>query len=272
MREAEVRGQMDGECAGIRWETNDRTLVLTIDRQDRRNALDPAAHHQLATLFDGFANSDTHLVAIVTGAGDRAFCAGSDLTVKAGLDRANLPNTGFAGLAERFDLTKPVIAAVNGDAIGGGMEIVLACDLCVAVSTARFALPEPRVGLAASGGLHRLARQVPQKWAMELALTGRMFSAEEAAAMGVVNQIAPAGEDRRGVLAMAREMAELVCQNAPLALWATKEMMMAGLDQPTLEAAYAARYPTFDVMLGSDDAVEGRAAFLQKRKPQWLGR
>ncbi len=157
-----------------------------------------------------------------------------------------------------------MIAAVNGDAIGGGMEIVLACDLCVAVPTARFALPEPRVGLAASGGLHRLARQVPQKWAMELALTGRMFSAEEAAAMGVVNQIAPAGEDRGGVLAMAREMAELVCQNAPLALRATKEMMMAGLDQPTLEAAYAARYPTFDVMLGSDDAAEGRAAFLQK--------
>ena len=214
---------MEGACAGIRWETTGRTLVLTIDRQDRRNALDPDAHHQLADLFDAFAESDAHLVAIVTGAGDRAFCAGSDLSVAASLERANLPSTGFAGLAERFDLTKPVIAAVNGDAIGGGMEIVLACDLCVAVPAARFALPEPRVGLAASGGLHRLARQMPQKWAMEFALTGRMFSAEEAAAMGVVNRIAPVGAG--GALAMAREMAEMICGNAPLAVQATKQMM-----------------------------------------------
>jgi enoyl-CoA hydratase/carnithine racemase len=261
---------MEGACAGIRWETTDRTLVLTIDRQDRRNALDPDAHHQLATLFDSFAGNDRHLVAIVTGAGDRAFCAGSDLSVAASLDRANLPSTGFAGLAERFDLTKPVIAAVNGDAIGGGMEIVLACDLCVAVPGARFALPEPQVGLAASGGLHRLARQMPQKWAMEVALTGRLFSAEAAAAMGIVNRIAPVGAG--GALAMAREMAEMICGNAPLAVRATKEMMMTGLDLPDLETAYAAHYPTFEAMLESEDAAEGRAAFLQKRKPQWLGR
>ena len=263
---------MEGEFAGIRWETNDRTLVLTIDRQDRRNALDPDAHHQLATLFDSFAGSDSHLVAIITGAGDRAFCAGSDLTVKAGLDRANLPDTGFAGLAERFDLIKPVVAAVNGAAIGGGMEIVLACDLCVAVPSARFALPEPRVGLAASGGLQRLARQLPRKWAMELALTGRIFTADEAAAMGVVNRIVPAGDRSGGALAAAMEMAALICEGAPLAVRATKEMMMTGLDQPALEAAYAARYPTFEAMLESDDAAEGRAAFLQKRKPRWQGR
>ena len=263
---------MEGEFAGIRWETNNRTLVLTIDRQDRHNALEPDAHHQLATLFDSFAGSDSHLVAIITGAGDRAFCAGSDLTVKAGLDRANLPDTGFAGLAERFDLIKPVIAAVNGDAIGGGMEIVLACDLCVAVPLARFALPEPRVGLAASGGLHRLARQLPRKWAMELALTGRIFTADEAAAMGVVNRIVPAGDRSGGALAAAMEMAALICEGAPLAVRATKEMMTTGLDQPALEAAYAARYPTFEAMLESDDAAEGRAAFLQKRKPRWQGR
>ena len=263
---------MQGAAAGIRWRTDDRILILTIDRQDRRNALDPDAHHQLAGLFDGFAASDLHRVAIVTGAGDKAFCAGSDLTVKAGLDRANLPETGFAGLAERFDLDKPVIAAVNGDAIGGGMEIVLACDLCVTVPGARFALPEPRVGLAASGGLHRLARQVPQKWAMEFALTGRMFSAEEALTMGIVNRIAPPDVNRGGALAMAREMAELICRNAPLAVRATKEMMTGGLGSPDLEAAYAARYSAFEAMLASDDAAEGRAAFLQKRQPRWQGR
>lgn len=263
---------MQGHAAGIRWETQDRLLVLTIDRQHRRNALDPDAHHQLASLFDRFADSDAHLVAIITGAGDRAFCSGSDLSVEAGLDRGNLPSTGFAGLTERFDLLKPVIAAVNGDAIGGGMEIVLACDLCVAVPTARFSLPEPRVGLAASGGLHRLARQLPLKQAMELALTGRMLTADEAVGIGIVNQLSPSPADDGGALALALETGALICENAPLAVRATKEMMMRGLDSSGLEAAYAAQYPAFETMLASEDAREGRLAFLQKRNPEWRGR
>ena len=263
---------MQGNAAGIRWKTEGRTLILTIDRQNRRNALDPDAHHHLAGLFDEFAASHAHLVAIITGAGDKAFCAGSDLTVEDGVDRANLPKTGFAGLAERFELVKPVIAAVNGDAIGGGMEIVLACDLCVAVPTARFSLPEPRVGLAASGGLHRLARQLPLKQAMELALTGRMFTADEAVVMGIVNRLSPSRAGASGTLAMALDMAALICENAPLAVQATKEMMMCGLDLPNLETAFAARYPAFEVMLASDDAREGRLAFLQKRRPKWRGR
>ena len=263
---------MQGKAAGIRWETQDRTLILTIDRPHRRNALDPEAHHQLASLFDTFALNDTLLVAIITGTGDKAFCSGSDLSVEAGLDRANLPPTGFAGLAERFDLTKPVIAAVNGDAIGGGMEIVLACDLCVAVPSARFSLPEPRVGLAASGGLHRLARQVPLKQAMEIALTGRMFAADELVGMGVVNQLSPSPTGGANVLALALETATLICENAPLAVRATKQMMMRGLDLPDLEAAFATRYPAFEAMLASEDASEGRLAFLQKRHPKWRGR
>ena len=263
---------MQGHAAGIRWKTQDQTLILTIDRQSRRNALDPEAHHQLASLFDKFADSDTLLVAIITGAGDKAFCAGSDLSAEAGLDRASLPRTGFAGLAERFDLIKPVIAAVNGDAIGGGMEIVLACDVCVAVPESRFGLPEPRVGLAASGGLHRLARQVPLKKAMELALTGRMFTADEAVDMGVVNRLSPSRAGAGGVLAMALETAALICKNAPLAVRATKQMMMHGLDLPDLEAAFAAPYPAFETMLGSQDSREGRLAFLQKRNPEWRGR
>ena len=192
--------------------------------------------------------------------------------MEAGLDRANLPPTGFAGLAERFDLIKPVIAAVNGDAIGGGMEIVLACDLCVAVPSARFSLPEPRVGLAASGGLHRLARQVPLKQAMEIALTGRMFAADELVGMGVVNQLSPSPTGGADVLALALETATLICENAPLAVRATKQMMMRGLDLPDLEAAFATRYPAFEAMLASEDASEGRLAFLQKRHPKWRGR
>ena len=261
---------MDGEAAGIRWETRDGVLVLTIDRQDRRNALDPGAHHQLADLFDRFATSDQHHVAIITGAGERAFCAGSDLSVEAGLDRDNLPSSGFAGLTERFDLSKPVIAAVNGDAVGGGMEIVLACDLCVAVPDARFGLPEPRVGLAASGGLHRLCRQIPLKLAMECALTGRMFSAEEARGMGIVNRLAKSGPG--GAVDDAMAMASLILANAPLAVRATKQMIVEGLGAPDLEAAFAARYPAFEAMLNSADASEGRAAFLQKRRPIWQGK
>ena len=245
---------------------------MTIDRQHRRNALHPEAHHQLASLFDTFAVSDKLLVAIITGAGNKAFCSGSDLSVEAGLDRANLPPTGFAGIAERFDLIKPVIAAVNGDAIGGGMEIVLACDMCVAVPSARFSLPEPRVGLAASGGLHRLARQMPLKQAMEIALTGRIFAADELVGMGVVNQLSPSPTGGADVLALALETARLICKNAPLAVRATKQMMMRGLDLPDLEAAFATRYPAFEAMLASEDASEGRLAFLQKRHPKWRGR
>ena len=161
---------------------------------------------------------------------------------------------------------------MNGDAIGGGMEIVLACDLCVAVPSARFSLPEPRVGLVASGGLHRLARQVPLKQAMEIALTGRMFTADELVGMGVVNQLSSSLTGCANALATALETAALICENAPLALRATKQMMMGGLDLPDLETAFATRYPAFEAMLVSEDAREGRLAFLQKRHPKWRGR
>ena len=135
-----------------------------------------------------------------------------------------MPATGFGGLTERFDLDKPVIAAVNGDAIGGGLELVLACDLAIAARHARFGLPEPRVGLAAHGGLHRLARQIPLKQAMGIALTGRLLSAEEALAYGLLNAVVDAAE-------LAAEVARwtgALLAAAPLALRATKQMMLAG--------------------------------------------
>jgi crotonobetainyl-CoA hydratase len=259
---------MNGMADGISWATQGHILVVTIDRPARRNALDPAAHHQLASLFDAFATNDALHVAIITGAGDKAFCAGSDLTNARGLRRSSLPVTGFAGLAERFDLIKPVIAAVNGDAIGGGLEVVLACDLCVARAGARFALPEPRVGLAASGGLHRLARHLPRKWVMELALTAQMFDAEDARRLGIVNRITAPGQ----ALAMAIELAQIISQNAPLAVQATKQMIDQGLTEADLRVAFAGTYPAFDRMQDSEDAREGRAAFLEKRPPKWQGR
>ena len=256
---------MEGNQANITWKTHRNILIVTIDNQKRRNALNPEAHHCLASIFDEFSSDSNIQVAIITGAGDKAFCSGSDLSVEDSLRRENLPLSGFGGIAERFDLIKPVIAAVNGDAIGGGLEIVLACDLCVAVRNARFALPEPRVGLAASGGLHRLVRQIPEKLAKEIALTARMFSAEDAYRFGLANILCETGSALTQAILLANE----ICRGAPLAVKATKQMMDQGRQIAELEKAFAATYPAFDRMINSVDADEGRRAFLEKREPSW---
>ena len=173
------------------------------------------------------------------------------------MQRESLPRSGFGRFAERFDLTKPVIAAVNGDAVGCGLEIVLACDLCVAALNARFALPEPRVGLAASSGLHRLMRQISEKHAKELALTARMFSAEDAYRFGLVNILCEPGLALTRALSLAQE----ICKGAPLALQATKQMIDQGRGITELETAFATTYPAFERMINSLDADEGRRAF-----------
>ena len=176
----------------------DGVTTITLNRPDRMNAITMPMHHELQMAFDEFASDATQRVAIVTGAGERAFCAGSDLkdsVERGGFSGADdYPKNGYAGIAERFDLDKPVIAAVNGVALGGGFEIVLACDLVIAADTAIFGLPEPLVGaVALGGGLHRLARQIPLKQAMGLILTGRLtgrkFDAHEAHRLGLVNEI-----------------------------------------------------------------------------------
>ena len=247
-------------------------LTVTLNRPEVMNALHPEAHAELASIFDDFAKDDELRLAVITGAGDRAFCTGSDLKAlgemgaETGAD--DMPASGFAGLTERFDLTKPVIAAVNGHAIGGGLEILLACDLVIAVEDASFGLPEPKVGLAASGGLHRLARQVPLKQAMEIALTGRLFSAQKALAYGLVNAVVPRDE----LNAETGRWCDQLLKNAPLSLKATKQMMLQGLDTPSLAAAFATDYPEYDAMLKSADAREGPRAFAEKRKPHWKGR
>ena len=243
-------------------------LTIRINRPEVRNALNPAAHAEMAAALDAFGADDGLLVAVLTGVGDKAFCVGSDLKVRAQSGRDEMPSTGFGGIAERFDLSKPVIAAVNGDAIGGGLEIVLACDIAVAVEGARFGLPEPKVGLVASGGLHRLARGIPDKWAMEIALTGRLFGADEALRLGLINRVVAPGALEAEVAALAAGIAA----NAPLSIKATKQMMKRGLEHPSLQAAFAARYPAYDAMLASEDAVEGPRAFAEKREPRWQGR
>ncbi|WP_411288012.1 enoyl-CoA hydratase-related protein, partial [Phenylobacterium sp.] len=208
--------------------------IFTLNRPEVMNALHSPAHFELGEAFDAFAADPEQWVAIVTGAGERAFSAGNDLKHQAGGGKMGSPPSGFAGLTSRFDLTKPLIAAVNGVAMGGGFEIALACDLIIAADTATFALPEPRVGLAAlAGGLHRLPRQIGTKRALGMILTGRRVSAAEGLDLGFVNEVVPAAE----LMAAARRWAGQIIELSPMSIRASKEAVYRGLDEPTLAAA-----------------------------------
>jgi len=251
-------------------ERDGRLLVVTIDRPEVMNALHPPANAELAKVFDEFAADPDLWVAIITGAGDRAFSAGNDLKFQASSGKpVATPATGFAGLTSRFDNSKPVIAAVNGVAMGGGFEIALACDLIVASENAVFALPEPRVGMAALvGGIHRLPRQIPLKQAMGMMLTGRRVGAAEALSLGFVNEVVPHAK----LMAAARRWADRILECAPLSVRATKQAALAGLDHASVEAAMGASYDDIRTMVKSEDFIEGPRAFAEKRPPAWKGR
>ena len=253
-----------------RVEREGHLTIVTIARPERMNSLHPPANRELAEVFDAFAEDPEQWVAIITGAGERAFCAGNDLKHQAsGGEMSGQPTTGFAGLTARYDLVKPVIAAVNGVAMGGGFEICLACDLIVAAENAVFALPEPRVGLAAlAGGMHRLPRQIPLKQAMGMLLTGRRVPAREGRELGFVNEVVPEGE----ALAGARRWAEMILECAPLSVRASKQAALLGLAHADLQKAQAERYEQLGQMLRSEDFVEGPRAFAEKRPPRWKGR
>lgn len=252
-------------------ERDGHILTVTINRPEVMNALHPPANAELAGVWDEFAGDDELWVGIVTGAGDRAFSAGNDLKYQAaGGNMSGQPRSGFAGLTSRFDLDKPVIAAVNGVAMGGGFEIALACDLIVASDQALFALPEPRVGLAAlAGGLVRLPRTIPLKQAMGMILTGRRVSAHEGKELGFVTDVVRHAE----LMKAAREWAEQILECSPVSVRASKQTVMRSLDIPnTGEAMDLSRYPAIGDMLRSEDFIEGPLAFAQKRPPQWKGK
>jgi enoyl-CoA hydratase/carnithine racemase len=245
-------------------------FTVTMNRPEVLNSLHPMANAELGEVFDDFAADPDLWVAIITGAGDRAFSAGNDLkhTARSSGELA-VPPRGFGGLTSRFDLAKPVIAAVNGVAMGGGFEIALACDIIVASEKAIFALPEPRVGLAAlAGGIHRLPRQIGLKHAMGMLLTGRRVSAREGMQLGFVNEVVAPDE----LLSAARRWAEQIAECAPLSVRASKEAALAGLDAPSLEEAMSRRYEAIVTMIKSEDFVEGPRAFAEKRDPVWKGR
>lgn len=252
-----------------RYEVDGPLLTLTIDRPEVLNAMHPDAHREFADALDRYADDAALRVAIVTGAGERAFCVGTDLKALAATGDHAKPATGFAGITHRFDLWKPVIAAVNGLCLGGGMEILAACDLAIAAEHAQFGLPEVRVGLAALGGglLQRLPRQIGMKDAMGLILTGNRIYAEEARRIGLLNEVVPAPE----LMDRARALAHAILACAPLAVQASKQVVLQSLAQANLATTMHEDYPLAQRMLASDDAREGPKAFAEKRPPNWTG-
>lgn len=248
-------------------ERRGHVLEVTLNRPDAMNALHSAVHFELHEIWDEYERDPDLWVAIITGAGNRAFCSGNDLKVTAKGGDMSIPPSGFAGLCSRFDRTKPVIAAVNGVAMGGGLEIVLACDLAVAAASARFALPEVKVGLyAAAGGVQRLTRQIGRKAAMELVLTGRHFDAAEARTLGVINDVVDGD-----AIAAARALADRLLENSPSAIRASKEALNRLEELESLDEAMEANGRIFGRLMRTRDFREGVAAFAEKRKPEWSG-
>ncbi|SEB61962.1 enoyl-CoA hydratase [Pseudomonas marginalis] len=240
--------------------------TVTLNRPEKMNALPPKAHYELSELFDRLCDQTDVRVVIVKGNG-RAFCAGQDLKDNLTDNVLDLPSTGFAGLTWRDDYPLPLIAAVNGAAMGGGFELALACDLIIASEAAYFALPEPKVGWAAlGGGVQRLPRTIGIKRAMGIILTGRLVSAQEGLELGFVNQVVPAEQLSEASLNWARQIAEC----APLAIRCSKQVAYASQDQPDFTTAINPdSYSSSRAMLDSEDAIEGRRAFSEKRPPVW---
>ena len=252
----------------VKVERRGNILEVTMNRPESRNSLHPPAHEELDEIFDAYFADPTLWIAIITGAGKEAFCAGNDLKYSS-QKPVYLPKNGFAALTTRGNRTKPIIAAVNGFAMGGGLEICLVCDLIVADTNAKFSLPEVKVGLfAGAGGLVRLPRRIPKIIATEMILTGKRIGPEEAKSLGLINRITPAGAAMEGARALAAEILE----GSPTSVRLSLQVMNDTEKMPDELAAARWRHPATDELMSSEDAMEGPLAFAQKRKPKWKNR
>jgi enoyl-CoA hydratase len=255
----------DHEEAVLR-ERRDRVLLITINRPDQRNAVNAAVARGIADALDELDGDAELTVGVLTGAG-KGFCAGMDLKAFVAGERPHVEGRGFAGITQRA-ADKPLIAAVEGFAVAGGLEVALACDLIVAARGARLGIPEVKRSLVAAGGaLLRLPRALPRPVAMELALTGDPIDAERAYQLGLVNRLTEPGEAVAGAL----ELAEAIAVNGPLALAASKRIMVESVDWPDSEF-FARQGEIAGPVMSSQDAREGATAFAEKRAPVWKGR
>lgn len=277
---AEVETPSDGPTpqesssdAGALTERRGNTLVITINRPEARNAVNQAVSVGIGDALAQAQDDPEIWAVVITGAGDKSFCAGADLkAISRGenIFHPDHPEWGFAGFVQHF-IDKPVIAAVNGTALGGGTELALASDLVVAQASAQFGLPEVKRGLiAAAGGIFRIVEQLPRKIGMRLLVTGEPITAEEAARWGLINEVVPDGT----VLDAAMALADRITVNAPLAVQASKRVAV-GADDGVVTAETGAWKRSNRAMRGvfsSQDAMEGPLAFAQKRAPVWKAR
>lgn len=257
----------------VLYEVRGRVALITINRPEAMNAINLDVGTGLSEALRNFSADAELWVAVITGAGDKAFSAGADLKAVAAGEMTRISEAGKPGIADllRRYIHKPVIAAVNGYALGGGMEVALSCDLIVASEKASFGLPEVKRGLvAAGGGMLRLPRQMPLKTAMYYVLTGELMSAADALHWGLVNQVVPHAD----VLLKAMEVAERICANAPVAVRESKAVMYRSLDASLYlsDEAWAISDDAAARNRRSEDAAEGPRAFAQKRLPAWKGR
>ncbi|MGI9285048.1 MAG: crotonase/enoyl-CoA hydratase family protein [Pseudomonadales bacterium] len=241
-------------------------LTIVLNRPGARNAANKALADGVAAAIDELESNPELRIAVLTGAGD-TFCSGMDLKGFVSGETPYIEGRGFAGLTE-YRVMKPVIAAVEGYALAGGMEMAISCDMIVAADDAKFGIPEVKRGLAAgAGGLYRLPRQIPERVAMELALTGDFITAQRAYELGLINGVVESGS----ALAAAQEMAAKIAANGPLAVAASREVVSQAQDW-TLDEAARKQSEYLDPVFASEDAIEGAAAFAEKRLPSWKGR
>ena len=265
---------MAEQFENIIYEKEERLALITINRPERLNAIDAQTSFELQTAFCDFRDDPELWVAIITGAGGRAFSTGNDLVAMAeqmagkGGDMREMMRVPFGGITRDFECWKPIIAAINGYCLAGGLEIAVSCDIRVAAEHAQFGVPEvTRAIIPGAGGTQRLPRMLPQGIALELLITGARFDAQWALRYGLVNYVVPADE----VLPKARELAQTICENGPLAVRAVKESALRGLELP-LEEGLKQESKFSGRVVRTEDAREGPLAFAQKRKPEYKGR